>query len=645
MDLRYQDGEIDLAVENIGGIEQTTVTLTRGTTVLAGRNATNRTSLLQAIMAALGSDDVTIKGDADHGAVELKLDDTTYHRTLHRTDDTVHGEGDTFCEDPDAAELYAFLLRSNEVRRRVTSGGDLRELIMAPIDTEEIQAEINCRTEQRRAVSEEIESIQELKPQLPELERQRQDLRAEIDQKRQQLQEVEAEIEEHNATVDETKAEQDELESTLAELRQRRAALEDVRYDIETITETIEELRAERADIEQELDALSVPDEDERTHLDEQISRYRRRKQQLESDLNEIQTVIEFNEDMLESPESGPVEALEADNTPVTDALTPDQTVTCWTCGSEVAVDRIESTITTLQEVARDRIGEINDLEAEIEALVEQRQTIEQRQHRHETLTDRRAQIDAQLDDRQAALTTKQDRRRTLIESIEQLETEVEELEASANEHLLELHRQANNLEHEIGRLEAELEGVTEEIADIESELDRLEELTAEREQLADEIADLRTRIETIEAEAIEQFNDHMDEVLDALEYDNLERIWIERRQQETREGRQTVTETVFELHIVRRTDSGRAYEDTIDHLSESEREVTGLIFALAGYLAHDVHDTCPVMLLDSLEAIDAQRIADLVAYIESYTEILVVALLPEDAAALDDSYPRVTNI
>jgi len=645
MDLQYQDGEIGLAVENIGGIEQTTVRLTRGTTVLAGRNATNRTSLLQAIMAALGSNDITIKGDAEHGAVELTLNDKTYHRTLHRTGDTVHGEGDTVCDDPDAAELYAFLLRSNEVRRRVTSGGDLRELIMAPIDTEEIQAKINCRTEQRRAVSEEIESIQELKPQLPKLEQQRHDLRAEIDEKRQQLQEVETEIEAHSATVDETKAEQDELESTLGELRQQRAELKDVRYDIETITETIEELRAERTDIKQELDALSVPDEDERTRLDEQIDRYRKHKRRLESDLNEIQTVIEFNEDMLESPESGPVEALEADDTAVTDALTPDQTVTCWTCGSEVAVDRIESTITTLREVARDRVSEINDLEAEIEALVEQRQTIEQRQHRHETLTDRRAQIDTQLEDRQTALEAKQDRRKTLIESIEQLETEVEELESSANEHLLELHRQANTLEHEIGRLEAELEGVTEEIADIESELDRLEELTAEREQLADEIANLRTRIETIEAEAIEQFNDHMDEVLDALEYDNLERIWIERQQQEAREGRQTVTETVFELHIVRQTDSGRAYEDTIGHLSESEREVTGLIFALAGYLAHDVHDTCPVMLLDSLEAIDAKRIADLVAYMESYTEILVVALLPEDAAALDDSYPRVTDI
>jgi len=28
--------------------------------------------------------------------------------------------------------------------------------------------------------------------------------------------------------------------------------------------------------------------------------------------------------------------------------------------------------------------------------------------------------------------------------------------------------------------------------------------------------------------------------------------------------------------------------------LSESEREVTGLVFALAGYLVHDVHETVP---------------------------------------------------
>ena len=43
--------------------------------------------------------------------------------------------------------------------------------------------------------------------------------------------------------------------------------------------------------------------------------------------------------------------------------------------------------------------------------------------------------------------------------------------------------------------------------------------------------------------------------------------------------------------------------------------------------------------------AIDSDRIATLVEYMQGYADYLVVALLPEDAAALDDSYQRVTEI
>lgn len=50
-------------------------------------------------------------------------------------------------------------------------------------------------------------------------------------------------------------------------------------------------------------------------------------------------------------------------------------------------------------------------------------------------------------------------------------------------------------------------------------------------------------------------------------------------------------------------------------------------------------------MLLDSLEAIDSQRISDLVDYFGEYADYLVVALLPEDAAELDSSYERITDI
>lgn len=136
-----------------------------------------------------------------------------------------------------------------------------------------------------------------------------------------------------------------------------------------------------------------------------------------------------------------------------------------------------------------------------------------------------------------------------------------------------------------------------------------------------------------------------MDSVLEILEYGNLERIWLERVKREVREGRRKVTKSIFELHIVRQTESGATYEDTIDHLSESEREVTGLVFALAGCLAHEVYEDCPFILLDSLEAIDADRIARLVEYIDGLSEYLVVTLLPPDAALIADKYEEVTDI
>jgi uncharacterized protein YhaN len=111
------------------------------------------------------------------------------------------------------------------------------------------------------------------------------------------------------------------------------------------------------------------------------------------------------------------------------------------------------------------------------------------------------------------------------------------------------------------------------------------------------------------------------------------------------REGRRTVTRTRFDLHIVRSSPDGAAYEDTVDHLSESEREVTGLVFALAGYLVHDVHETVPFIVLDSLEAIDSDRIARVVDYFRDHAAFVVAALLPEDAAALSEEYTYVEQI
>ena len=118
--------------------------------------------------------------------------------------------------------------------------------------------------------------------------------------------------------------------------------------------------------------------------------------------------------------------------------------------------------------------------------------------------------------------------------------------------------------------------------------------------------------------------------------------MWIERTEKEVREGRRKISRSTFDLHVVRATEDGAVYEDTVDTLSESEREVVGLMVALAGYLVHDVYETVPMMLLDSLEAIDSERIGALIEYIAEYAPYLVVALLLEDAEALDEEYEHV---
>lgn len=83
-------------------------------------------------------------------------------------------------------------------------------------------------------------------------------------------------------------------------------------------------------------------------------------------------------------------------------------------------------------------------------------------------------------------------------------------------------------------------------------------------------------RVEQLEAQAVEEFNEHMQTILGVLYYENIERVWIECAEQEVHEGQRKVQQSVFDLHVVRSTDEGTTSEDRVAHLSESEREVTG---------------------------------------------------------------------
>jgi len=616
-----------VSAEHVGGIDHTEVSLSPGVTVLRGRNATNRTSFLKAIMAACGSETAPLKGDADTGRVELSLGNETYTRTLERDGGRVRTGGDPYLDDPTVADLFAFLLESNEARRAVARGDDLRELLMRPVDTEAIRADIRELESEKRRLDGELDDLDDLEDRLPELRAERERLEAEKAEAEADLEAKREEIEAFERGVEETRAQRDEREDVVSELH-------DVQFDIDTQRESLERLREER---EEAADRLAdLPDPADGADIESRLDRLRTERSELTARINELQRVVEFNEDMLEG-DTGVAEALHEDERDVTDRLLPDDGTVCWTCGSEVAEDDIESTLGRFRELLSGWVAERSELGAEIDDLESELDERRERREERERLESKRERLADEIEEREAKL-------ESLAEREAELEERVDELEETDDD-LLETHREANELDFRIDSLADDIADTEAEIERVETRLDERGRIESEREEVSEDLAERRTRIESLESAAVERFNEHMAELLDVLGYDNIERVWIERVETEVREGREVVTKGRFDLHVVRTTEDGRAYEDTVAHLSESEREVIGLVFALAGYLVHDVHETVPFMVLDSLEAIDADRIARLVDYFEGYAPYLVVALLPEDADALDPAYERVEEI
>ena len=641
---------ITVLAENIGGIDSSEVTLEPGVNVLTGRNATNRTSFLQTIMAALGSRRSSLKGDADAGRAELEFDGKRYERYLERRNGEVVFDCDPYLEDPELADLFAFLLESNEARRAVRRGDELRELIMRPIDTDEIEADISTLEAEKRDLDDRLERLEQLDSELPGLESKKRELENEIETTTEEIADLEDELEAFDLDVEASRDRKAEIESAFADLQTARTELESIEYDLETERESHAELERERDELEGELEAFDDDDHESPDRLEGRIQELRARKRSLDTTVSELQSVIRFNEERLaddgfELDLEDHVESGEEDDGDITEQLLADDDVVCWTCGSQVGRDRIESTLERLRSLRQDQLEERSELQAQIDDLSSRRKELRERTQRRGEIETRLSAIDDELERREqriGELETEVEQQRTRID---ELESEAETFENAEYGDVIDTHRELNRLELELEGLEDDRDDVQARIEEIEGKIEARSDLEDRRETVEAELTDLRTRVDRIEENAVDAFNEHMESILSILEYRNIDRIWIDRREKTVREGRRKVTQTAFDLHIVRSTDDGATYEDTVDHLSESEREVTGLVFALAGYLVHDVYEIVPFMLLDSLEAIDSTRIADLVEYFEEHVDCLVVALLREDAESLSDEYAYVREI
>lgn len=637
------DSVCTLSIENIGGITDTEIDIGPGVTVLSGENATNRTSFLRALMIVMGSSDGTLKADADVGSVQLSIGDETYSRHLRRENGTVKFDGEPHLDDPEAAELFAFLLEDNESRRAVERGWDLREITMRPVEIESIQRQIDQRLDEKRQVVSELDDLDSLSEERAQLAQKRTEIENEIERLEERLSEKQQAIDDRERDVESVRAENETLEDKLSDLQECRSDLADIQFDIDTEQESIDSLKTERADIEQELSELSDDVDAKIERLESELRQLKGRKESLDTTLAELRSIIEFNEEMLAGGETDLVSFFESRGGSTTDKLLDDaHSVRCWTCGSAVKQAEIETTLDRLRSLREEKYGERTEIADEIERLQSQRSECQRQRDRRSELETKLEKTNEELEERITRLDDLRDKQESLQAEIERLESSVSALQDEIESDILELHTETNELTFEIERKESELADIDDQIDEIDERLEKRTELETRQEQITEELTDLRTHVERIEQEVVDTFNTQMDRVLDVLRYDNIERIWIERIDSE---GHSEFDTSSFDLHIVRTTDDGTAYEDTIDHLSESEREITGLVFALAGYLTHEVYTEVPFLILDSLEAIDADRIAAFVDLLREYADNIVVALLPEDAAALSDEYAYIEQI
>jgi DNA repair exonuclease SbcCD ATPase subunit len=617
-----------LVVDDVGGIDWVDVTFQPGCTVLAGRNATNRTSLLTALADVLGGDQATLKSDADAGRVELELGDRTYERNYERRAGGFHSDGERYTDERHLVELFVALFEDNPIRRGVERGDDLRELLMRPVDTDEIERQVRSLRRRREDIESQVREIESDRERLPALEERRTEYEAELERVEGELADLRAAVEDYEA--DEKEAER--AEEMVEELDSLRERLQETERKLSNRRSELDRLEDERESVEDELADVSVPE----SELESVTDRLRKRKEErrrVEESVDSLERIVSFNRELLDGDGT---HDLFADDGDVTVELDPaSKSVECWTCGSEVARADVADRLDELAAVVEEREAERRELDGQISDLEDRKRELERETSRRGRLTDRLDDLERQVELQESEIDDLETERADVRDEIAAVEERVEETEDLRESELVDQYRRLSELEYERGRIEGQLEDVTDEIAALQDRSDELESLREEREAVREEIAALRSRIDDLETDAVEQFNDHMAAVLDVLGYENLERVWIERRARED-------DESEFELHVVRETAEGTVYEDVVANLSESERDVVGLVVALAGYLVHDAHETVPFMLLDSLEAIDSDRIAALVEYFESYAPYVVVALLPKDADGLPDEYDRV---
>ncbi|WP_318567013.1 archaea-specific SMC-related protein [Salinigranum marinum] len=565
-----------LSLENIAGIRRAEAVIEPGVNAVRASNWQGKSSFLAGIETVFGTETSLTEGQ-DTGRVALRTEDDEFVVELARRSGSVSRTGTPYLSDDYdliCAELFAFLGDDNAIRRAVRDGENLEELLTRPLDFENIDERIADIRVERDQVETERQRAADAASRLPQLQQRVTKLEATLEELRVDRSELEDE------TADTDDARREELSSL-------RAERERVETRIQRLETTVERVRERLTETEAELDALTVPSTEE---FEEELETTHEKLRDVERKRELLQSVFEANKRVLDE---GEIALL----TEVSHEVLSDRAA-CWLCGQATTRDEMETQLDALDARISELRADASASRERVEELETKRDEARTAARRERDLEDRLTDLRSQRAEDEETLENARQRRDELVSRIESFTTEIETTDD-----------RVTDLESEIKYTEAELADAREELETAETRAAQREVLAEEYDELTQEIRDLRTRKETVKRRTREAFSSSLAEVLERFET-----------------GFETARLTsTFDLVVAR---DGR--EARLDALSEGERELLGIVAALAGHEAFEVAERVPVLLLDGLGGLAGDNLDLLVEYLTDRAEYLVLTAYPE---------------
>jgi septal ring factor EnvC (AmiA/AmiB activator) len=603
---------IHLQVKNIGNIEESSVTFLPGVNVLLGDSWLDNHSVMEAVTATYGNQNVTLRRGATEGYAKLTLGSESCTHHFARSDGEIVSDGDPCLDGLSLDDMFAFLLKSNNVRTSLVDSGDLNGVLQRATVPEVLWQEGKQLNQELDLAGRRVSSDSGPLEDLSEVAADADDIFSNVSgeyivELARERAEAGGELQSH-ATKTEVRK--------FKELRKEYCRLDELESKIERAEETIEQLRADRQEVQSRMGELECVSEAETDRLDSKLGSLRERKSDRKSDLDLIQHIITCNEQILADDDSlsdvlGGVFS-KLDHEPATN-----DTEACWACGCALEHTSAKQIHEAFKAEYDDRMTEYD---AVVEELRETKQEFERKRadrekrlELRETLSD----IEDGIESRQNHLRRLRDERQSVSDRIPAIESELTDIDRLVTAAMFDLpvglgetasREQFDRLEDVVTRVDRTATG--------DSPHTRRESaLRSERERL-------RERLEDAIEDHVRRFTRRMNELADVADdatVDGFDIEWEHNGYDHLPLLRQ------FDFDMYATVDGNGRNRLPVGELDPADRELAALLFVLAGYHVHDIREEIPVVLIDGFETAYPETVSAVVEYVTEDIPYIVV--------------------